>query len=630
MGGGMTVEESVTATLRGVMAANAALESGATGVPVLIRRLEFVELWEDRAIHIARALAQAAADPELRDAIEVAQSVDQRNGALRRLVAITDEGWWSRLRITRDKETEALRFSVITNRARTEVELVAQDRALADDFIRRAIGSSRSDTRLASTLFEMLVPNRLKEYSPGLQRTVLVVDNESANYPWELLEDRLGGRRRPIAVDCGFIRQLETEEFREVVVHGHQQTAFVVGNPQTTRFLNLPGAEREAGDVAKVLSGMGVTVNAQIHRDPVTILTELHAVAYRILHLAGHGVHQYQPVDAQGAAVGKPVSGMVIGDKEFLTPATIRQMRRVPELVFINCCHLGRTDDKSRTDTRRDDRHHLAANLAVEFIQMGVKAVIAAGWAVDDAAASTFATRFYGYFLGGDAFGDAVQKARRDTYQAHPGVNTWGAYQCYGDPDFSFVKGEVERPSSEDGKRFELPAQLVVELENLARRAQNAWGEQSKSIREEAEKVLEAAPKAWTKRGDVLYTLGSLYGELGDYDAAASCYERAAQHEKALGLVRGIEQESNMRARAAVHDWAASSISSKEACARIDIALNRINTALQLGRTKERLGIKASAYKRRAMVDTNPETRWHSLQQMTKAYKEALRLGQRR
>ena len=36
------------------------------------------------------------------------------------------------------------------------------------------------------------------------------------------------------------------------------------------------------------------------------------------------------------------VTGMVIGDGMFLTPHEIAQMRSVPELVFINCCHLGR------------------------------------------------------------------------------------------------------------------------------------------------------------------------------------------------------------------------------------------------------------------------------------------------
>ena len=625
MGDAVTVEECVTAILRAVKAANAALER--YGNTVRINEVEFLDLWEDRAIQAARALTRAAADPELRAVIEIKPLVDLRDGGLRRLVASDNDEWWNRLRITSDKKTDALRFAVITDRARTEVELVAQERALVDQFIGRAIGSSKSDAGLASTLFEMLVPNRLKEFAPVLQRTVVLVDKESARYPWELLEDRLGRRQRPISVDCGFVRQLETEDFREVVVHGYEQTALVVGNPQTTKFLDLPGAEREAKDVAKTLEGMEVKVTPRIAGDPVSIMTDLHAAPYRILHLAGHGVHDYQPAAASGSAVKKPVSGMVIGDDVFLTASMIGQMRRVPELVFINCCHLGRTDDKSRSDTRRDDRHRLAANLAVEFINMGVKAVIAAGWAVDDAAASTFATRFYGYFLSGDGFGDAVQKARRDTYQGHPGVNTWGAYQCYGDPDFRFKREAAERPSSAVDKSFAMPSQFLVELDNLTRQAQVASGEKIKSLRAEAEQVLQAANKSWINRGDVLYALGCLYGELGDYDQAVSYYERAAKQEKASGMLRGIEQEANMRARAAVRKWATKQISSKEACDAIDSAIEKIEIVLKLGATKERLGIKASTYKRRALVDDNLETRRQSLEKMTEAYKEAFDLA---
>ncbi|MBK7464158.1 MAG: hypothetical protein IPJ50_16465 [Betaproteobacteria bacterium] len=49
-------------------------------------------------------------------------------------------------------------------------------------------------------------------------------------------------------------------------------------------------------------------------------------------------------------------------------------MRFVPELVFINCCHLGRVDGE-----RELDRLDLAANLGEELVRVGVRAVNAAG-----------------------------------------------------------------------------------------------------------------------------------------------------------------------------------------------------------------------------------------------------------
>lgn len=620
MANALTVEQSVTAILRAVREANLTLDTGGSA-PVLIRKVEFIDLWEDRAIQIAAALRAAAQDPLLRDAIEPAARIEESPGGLRRLAVADDEEWWGRLRVTRDEHSDSLRFAVISNRARAEVELVPQERMIVDDFIRRAIGSSRTDEAVASTLFEMLVPNRLKELWPEMQRMVVVVDEESARYPWELLEDRLGRRPRPIAVDCGIIRQLETEEFREAVAHSAEQTAFVVGNPRTGRFPSLPGAEREAESVVRVLRRLGLAVTPQIRSDSASILAGLHATAYRILHLAGHGVHQYLPPAAAGAPPPKPVSGMIIGDGEFLTPAMVRQMRRVPEFVFVNCCHLARTDAAGAP--RPDDRHRLAANLAAEFIRMGVRAVIAAGWAVDDGAASTFAASFYEWFLAGETFGEAVRKARAAAYESHPGINTWGAYQCYGDPGFRFLTDVREAAPGGQSVSLVLPSQLVVEIDNLARRAKVASERQAAAIRARLESLRQAARPEWMERADVLYALGCLYGELGDYGEAAACYRGASASENAVGALRGVEQEAGMRIKAAARGWAENSITPEQACGEIDGALRILEGLLALGETAERLGLKAAAYKRRALMDPNRRTRLRSLREMTRAYKAA-------
>src|SRR5262249_28630725 len=106
-------------------------------------------------------------------------------------------------------------------------------------------------------------------------------------------------------------------------------------------------------------------------------------------------------------------------------------LRTIPDLVFINCCHLGKLDRLASEYPNR-----LAASVAEELIKMGIKTVIAAGWAVDDGAAVTFATTFYDQMLRGECFGQAVLTARRVTHENHPGTNTWGAYQCYGNPNF--------------------------------------------------------------------------------------------------------------------------------------------------------------------------------------------------
>ncbi|MCF1457632.1 MAG: CHAT domain-containing protein, partial [Shewanella sp.] len=107
------------------------------------------------------------------------------------------------------------------------------------------------------------------------------------------------------------------------------------------------------------------------------------------------------------------------------------------------------------------------------LISQGVRAVIAAGWEVDDNAAVTFAKTFYQSFLTGSSFGDAVKMARLETYNDRPGSNTWGAYQCYGDPGFTLAMDAKSNPGgSDDGKcRHVSLAEYQTEISNIAERA---------------------------------------------------------------------------------------------------------------------------------------------------------------
>jgi len=75
----------------------------------------------------------------------------------------------------------------------------------------------------------------------------------------------------------------------------------------------------------------------------------------------------------------------------------------------------------------------------MQFISMGVQAFIAPGWDVDDAGAITFARTFYSSILDGRDFAEAVQLARRRTYEQHPHASTWGVYHCYGEPEFRLL-----------------------------------------------------------------------------------------------------------------------------------------------------------------------------------------------
>ncbi|MFD1691447.1 CHAT domain-containing protein [Azotobacter chroococcum] len=163
------------------------------------------------------------------------------------------------------------------------------------------------------------------------------------------------------------------------------------------------------------------------------------------------------------------VTGMLIGENSLLTPAHIEQMRVVPDFVFLNCCSLGRIEaGHEMASDIRPGNPMLAANLATQLIEMGVRAVIAAGWRVLDGAAELFAITFYKAFLNGITFGEAVLAARRETYERFPHSNTWGAYQCYGDPGLLLPRPQQHysetrvQPIRYD---FVSPREVLAELE---------------------------------------------------------------------------------------------------------------------------------------------------------------------
>ncbi|MDS4040227.1 MAG: CHAT domain-containing protein [Candidatus Competibacter sp.] len=682
--GGMPARDSVEAILRAAVAANKRLEQVELNHKVIIDRIEFLELFEDVALAAAEALDLVLRDGELAtSAVWAARSVEEGQGGVRRVRFDEAPEWWHRLDITEDSKTRAvLRFNFSTDRARAEETLATGQLALAEAFIRQASQSPRANQEAARTLFEMLLPLRLREMAPRQTDLVLLVDERSARYPWELLEDRWSQNGRPPAVNAGLVRQLKTPDFRPRPAHAFDSSAYVVGNPDLSGwelFADLPGARQEARQVATLLGAGGYQVRDCIDEKTDAIIEGLHRAAYRILHLAGHGAYDYPlPAGAAGACEScrqptpmpeRKVSGMVIGRETFLTPGDVEQMRWVPELVFINCCHLGRIGG-----ARDVDRGALAANLAVQFIRMGVRAVVAAGWAVDDGAATVFAETFYRRLLDGESFGEATRAAREEIWLRFPDCNTWGAYQCYGDPGYRLRGGESVRGSNTT--KFHAPSELVVELDNLARRlrVENPKGdadEETRRIESEISALVARIPETrqeeWLKRGDVSAAEGLAWGEARCWPRAIQCLERAFGATKGDCPLKAVEQCANYQIRHAAAEWlalrpalaaarekrgdttreakkagseaekaaleavltrqaevlAGLQAQHKELVSRINSAIDQLDALCKRAATEERLNLLGGACKRLALVQTNKDARIKALGDMARHYREA-------
>jgi hypothetical protein len=445
-GNGLSVTNSVDAILSAVLQANRSFSQivvsdqgkSRNRYNIRITEVQFVELFKDQAILAVKALASLPGNEEF----VIERKLQKMQGGWKRTAYEEPAGWWKRIYIrTEDKGDGSLIFSVPTDRARSEDSRLPVQRPNLDRLIERAVHFPNWDQDLASAMFELTVPNRIKGSFKDMESSLFVVDKEAARYPWELMYDRRSGEDRPLVVQMGMIRQFSTFSFQERVVDVRNKKVMVIGNPANAPagFSNLPGAEQEAHQVASKLEEHGFEVRRAIHTGPEDIMAPLFSRDYRVLHLAGHGVFKYE-YQKPGEAKPQEYTGMVLGNGVFLTANEMKQKMDIPELVFINCCHLGKFSSAEEDRTPRYAFNDFAASLSEELINMGVKAVIAAGWAVDDAAALTFAEVFYEHLLKGDAFGDAVKAARVETYRLHKDrTNTWGAYQCYGDPTYRLV-----------------------------------------------------------------------------------------------------------------------------------------------------------------------------------------------
>ncbi len=647
--GGVSVEASVRAILRAVIQANAELQAGRRESAPWISHAELIELYRDQALRATDALERVYSETEFVSddgpLIKV-EPLRHHDSGQRRASYGSSPGWWDRLRIEMDKNE--LRFSSPTGRARVEDSRVHVQRALVDQLLDEVRDRKAVDLEAPGALFELLFSNELKTLAPERRDTILVLDDGAAQFPWELMIDRFRGSGRPLCVGAGLIRNLRVD-VPQALESAHGDAVFVIGDPPS-HWAELKGAQAEARAVVKVMGRRGSDgtggwdVTQQIRYDdpeigPASILKALLKNRYRVLHIAAHGGYWKGDPPRVGVVIGKTQ----IGEKDdgspkyrtvLLRPDEVLQMPAVPDLVFLNCCHLGRQE----TDTKYlEDRPQLASNMASQFIQNGVRAVIAAGWVVDDRAATAFAERFYEGMLDGRTFGEAVRVARQHIYDRFPKVNTWGAYQCYGDPGFRLVLRGKKGPAPRT--RFLDQDQVVSALDNLASGAKVRLRQEERRLelnqRFEAIRAnIDRLRPSWMDDGRVLAALARAAAELGRREEAVDLYEWARDRDSGALRMKDLEQLANIRARAAADrflhgapDDPVSEADRDEALALIDKSVQELKRLIEIAPTNERYALLGSVAKRWAGVAKARGVCEAALRTMVGAYTNAHELS---
>lgn len=668
----LSVEDSVNAIVRGVIEANRHFAK-TMRLPLRIKRLQLVECYLDAAISATRALRriatrinaermrQMAEHPHLltddpsaaADLIPTVIANDELRrgpGIRQRLELLGATSYWPRMIITdpdlqdvscthaSPKPSGKLRYIYLSQRARAETQIHQRQPDLVERLVRQATRRFNTQEDLSRTLFQLLLPADFKDASRQMEQLVLVLDPVTAALPWEMLQ----ADNEPMAAKTAVVRQLATQTYRPQVRSTVGKQACVIGDPPTQGFGTvfgsvmgphgstgpglpdpppLAGAAAEAQAIARVLTEYGYEVDCRVQDEApaLDVLNTLYRQPYRILHIAAHGVCEALGRD------GVRRTGIVLSDGMLLGAAEIKSMELVPDLVFLNCCHIGQinpsalkeapkdspsppphaplepladllvpqqalaaagsatTADGDGDSADRSDRlqsglqpdgvpadpavqtaaptlPRLAYSLARELIEMGVRAVVAAGWAVQDQAASHFAEAFYKYLIAERLpFGDAVFAARREVWLEFPGCNTWGAYQAWGDPSLlidpqapaGFLSNAESRwrPVAHE----ELLERLERERTNATRSGQALTRLETDAARRRIKALLAAAPAPWQAMPVIQHALARLFADIGrhGFDDARRHYLEAIRLAQVGGDLpaRTFEQLANLEAR---------------------------------------------------------------------------------
>jgi beta-lactamase superfamily II metal-dependent hydrolase len=670
---GLTIAATVRAVVLGVVEANRTLRTTMGTDRVQYRSLEIWERYEASAELAYRAVLSlddgltAGVTAGDGDTVVPARSLRAAGGAQDNSPVIdsVDPSWW-RLRISEataggdavDGEPGYLDldFAVSGRLARTGTVRHRVERRRLQRLLRNVVGQPAPGAGVHTTLFELLFPNQLKWDLMGAQEIQLEVDDTTADIPWEMLAARnpADRTRGQLALRAPLIRQLRLAELPQTR-RATRPTALVIGNPPSGGLPDLKGAETEARTVRKLLADAGYAVTSLCYAgdqpavDVVTeIETALFADDYRIVHIAGHGM--YDPDDPTR-------TGVVIGSDEYLTAQVFRQLNVLPDVVFLNCCHLGGVANGLEGDPTEFTRQHLnrlGASLARQLIDSGVRAVVAAGWAVDDDAAIAFAHELYRAMLGGAAFGDAVHRARRAADVAaqrrppkadgSPRIpsSTWGAYQCYGDAGYRLP---VDPTRERTQRTFPIPLTIKEAIRRIERIVSQiefigvgsrAGGQPSDGDdeRDRAERELvvihESAVEAhWFDDSAAGQRLCEQFAEawaaLGDHERAVELYRKALGSGQGSVRLRSIEQLSNHEDRLAnrlIRNDEASDDDRARAAELLALALERIELLEKIGGSGERSALRAGHFKRAAAASTGA-ARAQALCRASEAYRRA-------
>ncbi len=190
-----------------------------------------------------------------------------------------------------------------------------------------------------------------------------------------------------------------------------------VGEP-SQQLTNLPGAQKEATDIAQLLNTQSLTGK---QATKATVLPKLPKA--RIIHLATHGLlDDFKGLGVPGAIALAPDGTGELNDG-LLTSNEIFDLKLNAELVVLSACDTGR--GKLTGDG--------VIGLSRSLITAGVPSVIVSLWSVPDAPTASLMTQFYQNLQKNPDKAQALRQAMLTTMATHPNPRDWAAFTLIGE-----------------------------------------------------------------------------------------------------------------------------------------------------------------------------------------------------
>ncbi|MFV0604230.1 MAG: CHAT domain-containing protein [Niabella sp.] len=632
---GMPVEASCRAILQGIVNANEKVIQLTQLQDLCIDEIEFVELFEDKSISCYSSIS-ALIDGNS-DGMNIGwaeKTIRELQGGRKRLIADTANEWWQRLSVIAsdadadDKTSEKkLSFYSSTNSSREEKKELKDNIRLIENLFEDISAKKQWSYEKAKTIFELLIPADFKENIKRNSPILWVLDKYTASFPWELLQTG-NINEKPLCVTTGMIRQLATGDYKPNISVLKNNNVLIIGDPDLKNFTKarqLSGAAKEAREVYETLNKYN---DLQLD-DPIIngssddILVSMFKKDYRIMHIAAHGFFDDKNPGAAGILIGKQKDA---DEPLFLTPQQIGQLPHPPELVFLNCCFLGKVS--AAAEEYAASRNKFAANIGTELIECGVKAVIVAGWEVDDAAGLEFAKKFYERLASGETFGNAVLEARKHIFKTFKYTNTWGAYQCYGLPHF-----KLDVKKKEDLHRtYEIEQIAENDLDLIISKSEVAFYNDEELLTE-LQLISQGINNAGFSSAELRQKEAVAYLELNDYETAIQLYNQLFKNENAAFKVRSLESFQEIRIKSTLAKVLSLEIPLTDdiinkALTEIQEGIDNLKDLMNIWETAERHSSIGSGIKRKARITQSLKTKKADLQVAAEHYSKAYTIEQ--